>query len=210
MTGVSSLFGGIDIYLFDQLQRGRIKPETSVLDAGCGRGRNLVYFLREGYTVFGLDQDPGAIHAMRTLAHRLAPSLPESNFRQEPLDESSFEDGCADTVLSCAVLHFARDEEHFMRLLLGTWRLVKNGGFLFCRLASSIGMENRVVPLGSRRFSLPDGTERFLVDVPYLLDLTVLLGGQILDPLKTTIVQDQRCMTTWILRKATRPDGLPP
>ena len=40
-------FGNIDIYLFDQLLRGRIGPGMRVLDAGCGGGRNLVYLLRE-------------------------------------------------------------------------------------------------------------------------------------------------------------------
>jgi hypothetical protein len=84
-------------------------------------------------------------------------------------------------------------------MLRGTWRLVKSRGLLFCRLASSIGMENRVTPLGGRRFLLPDGSERFLVDEPYLLALTAELGGTLLDPLKTTVVQDRRCMTTWVM-----------
>ena len=86
-------------------------------------------------------------------------------------------------------------------MLRGTWRLVKPNGLFFCRLASSIGMENRFTPLGGRRFALPDGTERFLVDESYLLDLTSGLGGTLADPLKTTVVQDRRCMTTWVLKK---------
>ncbi len=39
MTSLSDLqkqFGGIDIYLFDQLLKGRITAEMRVLDAGCG------------------------------------------------------------------------------------------------------------------------------------------------------------------------------
>ena len=86
-------------------------------------------------------------------------------------------------------------------MLEGSWRVLKPGGLFFCRLASSIGMEDRMVPLGHRRFTLPDGSERFLVDEPYLLALTKELGGRLLDPLKTTVVQDQRCMTTWVLRR---------
>jgi len=31
--------------------------------------------------------------------------------------------------------------------------------------------------------------------------VTAALGGTLLDPLKTTLVQDQRCMTTWVLAK---------
>jgi tellurite methyltransferase len=202
MIDLSSLFGQIDIYLFDQLLRGRIGPGMSVLDAGCGGGRNLVFLLRQGCEVYAVDPNPEAIRVVRSLAGQLAPQLPGSNFRVEAVESSSFPDHAADVVLSSAVLHFARDVAHFWAMLAGSWRLVKPGGLFFCRLASSIGMEHRVTPLGDRRFALPDGSERFLVDEPYLLELTSELGGRLLDPLKTTLVQDQRCMTTWVLRRA--------
>jgi tellurite methyltransferase len=156
MTDLSSLFGQIDIYLFDQLLRGRIGPGMTVLDAGCGHGRNLVFFLREGYAVYGVDPDPDAIGEVRSLAERLAPRLPVSNFRAEAVESSSFPDHAADVVISNAVLHFARDESHFQAMLRGTWRLVNPGGFFFCRLASTIGMEGRFKPLGGRRFALPE------------------------------------------------------
>ena len=34
-----------------------------------------------------------------------------------------------------------------------------------------------------------------------LVDITARLGGRLLDPLKTTVVQNQRCMTTWVIKK---------
>jgi SAM-dependent methyltransferase len=201
MTDLSSLFGPIDVYLFDQLLRGTLRPGMTVLDAGCGGGRNLVFLLREGYEVYGVDPNPEAIRAVRALAAQLAPRLPAENFRAETIEASSFPDRFADVVVSSAVLHFARDEEHFRAMLLGSWRLLKPRGLFFCRLASSIGMADRMTPRGGRRFLLPDGSERFLVDEPYLLALTRELGGTLVDPLKTTVVQDQRCMTTWVLRR---------
>lgn len=200
-TDLGALVGSIDIYLFDQLLRGRIAPGMRILDAGCGRGRNLVYFLREGYELLAFDPDPGAIAAARAFAARLAPSVPETAFRQEGAESSSFPDGCADVVLSIAVLHFARDEEHFLAMLRGSWRLLAPGGLFFCRLASSIGMEDRVRPLGGRRYGLPDGTDRFLVDESLLVSQTKELGGALLDPIKTTVVAGQRAMTTWVVRK---------
>ncbi len=196
-------FGQIDIYLFDQLLRDRIRPGSRVLDAGCGFGRNLVYLLRAGYEVFGVDADPDPVTAVRELASHLAPHLPADHFRVEPLEAMSFPDGFADVVISSAVLHFARDEEQFRGMLEGSWRVLKPGGVFFCRLASIIGIETRVHPLGSRRYRLPDGTDRYLVDEAMLVDLTRALGGDLLDPLKTTIVQDQRAMTTWVVRKRT-------
>jgi hypothetical protein len=113
----------------------------------------------------------------------------------------SFPSGFAEVVLSSAVLHFARDDDQFQAMLRGTWRILKPGGLLFCRLASSIGMESRVQRIGGRRFLLPDESERYLVDEALLEKLTDELGGQLADPLKTTVVQNQRCMTTWMVRK---------
>jgi SAM-dependent methyltransferase len=201
VPSLQTLLGQTDIYLLDQLLRGRIVPGMRIVDAGCGSGRNLVYFLREGYEIFGVDADPQAIEATRALSARLAPALPAGNFRIEPVESMSFPDGCADVAISSAVLHFARDDDHFAAMLRGTWRVVKPGGFLFCRLASSTGMESQVAPVSGRRFILPDGSERYLVDEALLTRWTDQLDGRLLDPLKTTLVQNQRSMTTWVLRK---------
>ncbi len=202
MSELVEQFGAIDIYLFDQLLRGRIGRGMRVVDAGCGSGRNLVYFFREGYEVFGADSDPQAVESTRRLAASLAEGRPADNFRVEAVEEMSFPSGFADVVLSSAVLHFARGDEQFLAMLNGTWRVLKPGGMLFCRLASSIGMEQQVRRIGGRRFLLPDGAERYLVDAELLGKLTGELGGRVMDPLKTTVVQNQRCMTTWVVRKS--------
>ena len=198
---LSEQFGDIDIYLFDQLLRGRVAPGMRVFDAGCGAGRNLVYLLRAGHQVLAADANPEAVAAVRALALTLAPELPVANFRTEPIESLSFPDGCADVVISSAVLHFARDENHFEAMLQGTWRLLAPSGLFFCRLASSIGMEDRIIPVGGGRFRLPDGSERYLVDEGRLVALTERLGGRLVDPLKTTVVQNQRAMTTWVIRR---------
>ena len=194
-------FGPIDIYLFDQLLRGRIQPGMRLLDAGCGSGRNLVYFLRSGYEVFATDADAASIGAVRRLAASLAPELPQENFRREPVERMSFEDGFADVVISSAVLHFSRNDTQFTAMVNEMWRVLKPEGLLFCRLASTIGMESRMKALRDGRYLLPDGSERYLVDEAMLMRLTSTLGATLVDPLKTTVVQDQRCMTTWVLRK---------
>jgi tellurite methyltransferase len=199
-------FGQIDIYLFDQLLRGRITPGMRIFDAGCGYGRNLVYLLREGYEVLGVDADPRAIATMRNST----PSLPADNFRVEAIETNTFPNAFADVVISSAVLHFARDDDHFQAMLRGTWRILKPGGLLFCRLASSIGIETQIKAIAGRRFLLPDGSERYLVDEALLMTLTNGLGGQLADPLKTTVVQNQRSMTTWTVWKDVQlfPGGL--
>ncbi|MCL4820076.1 MAG: methyltransferase domain-containing protein [Vicinamibacteria bacterium] len=194
-------FGAIDIYLFDQALKGRFAPGMRLLDAGCGSGRNLVFFLRQGFDVCGLDPWPQAVEQTRALAARLAPALPAANFRAEALETASFPDAAFDAVVCSAVLHFAENPGHFRRMVDGAWRMLKPGGFFFARLASTIGLEDRVRPLGEGRYRLPDGTDRYLVDEAALLRLTEELGGTLAEPLKTTNVQGQRAMTTWCATK---------
>jgi tellurite methyltransferase len=193
-------FGDIDIYLFDQLLRGRIAPGKRVFDAGCGGGRNLVYLLREGYDVCGNDADPGAIAQVKALAMRLAPGRGH-DFRVEPIERTSFPDAHADVVIASAVLHFARDNRHFEAMLRQMWRVLKPGGVFFARLASTIGIESEVILIGGRRNRLPDGSDRFLVDAAAIESWTAQLGGTLLDPIKTTVVHKQRAMTTWVARR---------
>jgi 2-polyprenyl-3-methyl-5-hydroxy-6-metoxy-1,4-benzoquinol methylase len=201
MDSLQKQFGQIDIYLFDQLLRGRIMPGMRILDAGCGGGRNLVYLLREGYEVYAADSDQGAVESVRSLARNFAPSLQASNFRVEPVERMSFDDASTDVVISNAVLHFARDDAQFDAMLLGSWRVLKPGGIFFSRLASTIGMESQLRRIQGRRFQSPDGAERYLVDEALLISHAERLGGGLADPLKTTVVQNQRSMTTWVMWK---------
>jgi tellurite methyltransferase len=238
-------FGGIDIYLFDQLLKRRFVAGMRVLDAGCGSGRNLVYFLRSGYECFGVDKSEQAIAQIRELAAELAPHLPAENFRVEPVERMSFgkeanigqqagrlsadfanldyieptdsqqtalrgqkselsrteNSSGFDVVLSSAVLHFARDEQQWQSMVNEMWRLLKPGGIFFVRLASTIGIEDLVTLVAGRRYHLPDGSDRFLVDAAMLQRVTAALGGEFVEPIKTTIVDNMRAMTTWVVRK---------
>ncbi len=194
-------FGTIDIYLFDQLLKGRFVPGMRILDAGCGSGRNLPYFLRHGFDVCAVDAEPSALAEVRALAAALAPALPPTNFREEVVEALSFGDGEFDAVIASAVLHFARDGGHFEAMVRELWRVLRPGGLFFARLASSIGLETRILARGSGRYRLPDGSDRFLVDEALLGALAGALGARAVEPLKTVNVENLRCMTTWCLRK---------
>jgi SAM-dependent methyltransferase len=200
MPSLQQQLGQIDIYFFDQILRSNIMPGMRVLDAGCGPGRNLVYLLREGYEVFASDQNPEAIAQTRALAPTLAPHLPADNFRVEAIESISYPADTFDLIICSAVLHFARDDAHFHAMLHNLWRILRPGGLLFCRLASTIGMPHQ--HLNGHRYLAPDGVERFCVDEAFLISLTTKLGAHLVDPIKTTVVQNQRCMTTWIIRKS--------
>lgn len=198
---IQQAFGNIDIYLFDQLLKGTYANCNTILDAGCGQGRNLFYFLNNGYEVYGVDQDADAVEGVQSLAGQLSSSLKSENFQVGHVENMAFEDEKFDLVISSAVLHFAVGLEHFESMLADMWRVLKPGGYFFCRLASDIGIESAVRFIGNGRYLLPDESERFLVNQEMLLRLTKKLGAELHEPIKTTIVQNMRSMTTWCVKK---------
>ncbi|HEY0171532.1 MAG TPA: class I SAM-dependent methyltransferase [Pyrinomonadaceae bacterium] len=194
-------FGAIDVYLFDQLLKGRFAPGMRILDAGCGGGRNLVYFLREGFDVCAVDLSPEALTRVRSLAAALAPHLPGENFRVEPVERMSFEGESFDAVVSSAVLHFARTEAHWRAMVSEMWRVLKPGGVFFARLASTAGVEGELESLGGRRYRLPGGSEWLLTDERMMRETADSLRGELLEPLKTVVVHGARSMSVWCMRK---------
>lgn len=197
---VQAEFGGLDIYLFDQLQRGRFDRRPRILDAGCGAGRNLVYFLRRGFEVHAADSSPQAVAAIRQLAAELRIEVPEERLHQGALSALPWPDASLDAVICSAVLHFAHDGADWTAMVRELWRVLGAGGLFFARLATSIGIETRLSATVGR-VRLPDGSDRYVVDERTLLETTAALGGTLIDPIKTTNVQNLRCMTTWVLEK---------
>jgi tellurite methyltransferase len=198
---LQELYGNIDIYLFDQLLKGTYSGCGRILDAGCGSGRNVHFFLKQGFDVFGVDKDPQAVAGVLQMALGFKQDSAAGHFVVAEVDELPFGDDSFDLVISSAVLHFAKNLEHFEAMLSSMWRVLKKDGYFFCRLASDIGIESSLHFVGNGRYILPDGSERFLVNQEMLLRLTRKLGGTLHEPIKTTVVQNMRSMTTWCLRK---------
>ena len=194
-------FGDIDIYLFDQMLRGHIDEGARVLDAGCGSGRNMVFMVRAGMRVFAVDADADAIASAQRRLSEAAPDFDPTRLSVQRVDALAFARNSMDVVISSAVLHFAANDAHFDAMVNEMWRVLAPRGMLFCRLASTIGIEDAVQRIQGRRHLLPDGSSRYLVDEAQLMETTRRVGGALLDPLKTTVVQGMRAMTTWVVVK---------
>ena len=188
-----------DIYLIDQILKGRYNGGGKLLDAGCGRGRNISWFaLQPNIDIFATDTDPDAI----THLLQVYPSITPGQVKCGPVQSLPFPDTFFDHIICSAVLHFARNHEEFLQMFSELNRVLKPKGSLFIRVASDIGIENKILPLGGGRFSLPDGTDRFLLTKRIIEDVLNNFRLTLAEPVKTTNVQDVRCMTTLVMIKS--------
>ena len=151
MDDLLARLGNIDIYLFDQLLKGRIEPGRRILNAGCGGGRNIAYLLGTGCDVYCVDRSQAAIQACSRLVAELRPDLPAGHIRHEPVERLSFESSFFDLVIASALLHFAEDEDHFEAMLRELWRVLQPGGLFFARLASSRCLADQIQWIGPRK-----------------------------------------------------------
>lgn len=202
ISQLNSLLGNIDIYLLDQILKGRFAKEMKILDAGCGEGRNCIYFLHQGYSIFGVDSNPIAIQMARIYAQTIQKDYDVYRFQTALVEDMPFHKGAFDVVISSAVLHFAKDQGQFMRMMEEMMRVLKPGGILFLRMTTGHGgMEESATDLGNGVFALLDGSERFLLTEPLLEALIQKYGLRYLEAPKSALVHGQRAMGVFVWEK---------
>lgn len=193
--------GNIDIYLLDQILKARYTKGTKILDAGCGEGRNLIYFLNNGFDVWGIDQNPDAIRMLHFILGSTYPNCPKDNFKQSSVESMDYDDHTFDLVISSAVLHFAKSHDHFDQMFLEMIRVLKPGGQIFVRMTSNIGLASvKDIDIDGCSF-LADGSFRYLISREKISNICQEFNLDFVEPIKNTNVNDLRCMTTLILRK---------
>ncbi|MFY0651132.1 MAG: class I SAM-dependent methyltransferase [Cyclobacteriaceae bacterium] len=193
--------GNIDIYLLDQILKGRYPKKTRILDAGCGEGRNIIYFLNNGYEVFGIDENPDAIRMLHFILGSKYPTIPKERFSIGSVDSMPFNNSTFDLVISSAVMHFAKDHQHFEAIFSEHVRVLKRSGQFFIRMTSDIGLNNLTPEDDYGRFHLPDGSMRYLITEKVIQELMEKHNLEFIEPIKTTNVNNQRHMTTLVFRK---------
>lgn len=185
---------GVDIYLIDQILKGRIKPEDRILDAGCGKGRNLRPFIEENYSFVGIDPEMDRIQYLSEKYPQHSRQFIESSIED-------FEDDDGFNVILCnAVLHFAENDSHFEQLFSKLICLLKPDGILFIRMTSNIGLDPTLFP-DTGVYQLPDNTSRYLITRERITELLKEYNLELLDPVKSTVVEHLRSMTTAVFQK---------
>ena len=185
---------GIDVYLIDQLLKGRINSESKILDAGCGGGRNIHYLINNGMDVMGIDANSEAIEFLRKQHPQLHDHFTHSTLENfsSPLQ--------FDFIICNAVLHFAENHEHFEMMFASLAKLLKPKGVLFIRMTSDIGLKlEKESETGV--FNLPDGSWRYLITREKIDQLISKYSLSLLEPVKTVKVEELRSMTTLVLTR---------
>lgn len=187
---------GVDIYIIDQILKGRISPASRILDAGCGTGRNIRPFLENGFDFIAIDPDEEKIRTLKDVHRSYSDNFLTKNI-EDFEDESGF-----DLIICSAVLHFAQNDEHFNTMFEKLVKLLQPEGILFIRMTSNMGM-NSTKYNTTGNFELPDGTTRYLITRERIDDLQNENSLSLLDPVKSTLVEDLRSMTTIVFQKST-------
>lgn len=201
VTELNRLLGNVDIYLLDQILKGRFSKEMKILDAGCGEGRNAVYFINQGYQIYGIDPNEVAVQYCRYLSKSLNPEFDAHRFQVGRLEEIPFHAGAFDAVICSAVLHFAAGVDNFWQMIREIHRILKPGGVFWFRMTTGFGgVLEESDALSEGKYLLPDGSERFLltqVDV----DKLEQLGFRHLENPKSVLVHGYRAMGVCVMEK---------
>ncbi|MEO9804035.1 MAG: class I SAM-dependent methyltransferase [Reichenbachiella sp.] len=197
---LNKFLGNIDLYLLDQILKNNIDKKSKILDAGCGEGRNLIYFLNNEFDVRGIDQNPDAIRMLQFIVGSSFPDCPKNRFEVGELSHLSYQNDQFDYLICSAVLHFARSQEHFWQMFKELDRVLAKEGVMFIRMTSDIGLTGHL-KLDNQLFQLPDGSQRFLITQEIIQTILQDFGYAKIEPVKTVIVDNQRCMTTLVLKK---------
>jgi SAM-dependent methyltransferase len=193
--------GKIDLYLLDQLMKGRIDPGMCILDAGFGHGRNSQYFIERDFDIWGVDSNKELRDVIDAQIKIWNPNYDKSKFQIANLEKIPFPDRHFDLIISCAVLHFAENRTHFIQLFEESMRVLKSGGIFWFRMTTIHTIESHVQHLQDDVYLLPDGSTRYLLELDLLHSLIKKHDLIFLDPFKTVNVANLRTMCVAALQK---------
>ncbi|WP_234424208.1 bifunctional 2-polyprenyl-6-hydroxyphenol methylase/3-demethylubiquinol 3-O-methyltransferase UbiG [Aquimarina sp. Aq107] len=196
IQNLRSELGNIDIYLLDQLLKDRYSSQDKILDAGCGSGRNIHWFYKNKFNIYGVDRDVEQIKYIKSIY----PDW-DTKFGVSSLETLKYEDDFFDHIICSAVLHFASGTDHFTAMFSELIRVLKPTGTLFIRMTSNIGIKDNISHINEGVYRLGDESDRFLLTPELLTSIMNDHKLSFLEPLKSTNVHDLRSMSTLVLQK---------
>ena len=184
---INSEVGNLDLYLLDQILKGSFEGRNKIFDAGCGEGRNLVYFTNNGFEVYGMDQNPKAL-LMALMSYK---NIPKENWVAGDLKDIPHPNEFFDGIICSAVLHFAEDYKDFDKMMQELVRVLTPGGIIFIRTATRVGLSERDIESGFT----------YLLEPEQLYNFNRLYPLEFLELPKSVVVNGQRSMGVLVLKK---------
>lgn len=186
----------MDLYLIDGILKDHFSSVKSVLDLGCGEGRNGVYFIREGYDYLGVDKDASTLR----LIEYLSDSFPASRaaFLENTIQEVNL-DRKFDLIICSRTLHFANDKEDFFSMWAAIVNHVKPGGLVYIAMDSNVD-NSLAVAMANDLYQFPDGKIRFPLSLEIYHELKK--GFEEVEPLKTVVQTGTRAQSFLLLKKS--------
>jgi len=193
--------GGIDIYLLDLILKDTYAENARILDAGSGRGRNSIWLLNNGYDVYSIDRDRSRIASLKNHWNSKELINPDDHFVTGELDELPFTNDFFDHIICSAVLHFARDHDHFDAMISELIRVLKPNGTLFIRMTSDVGIESKISMTRTGVVCIPDGSDRYLITRKSLDAMLAKHSLTLAAPFKNVNVDDVRVMSVIVMQR---------
>jgi SAM-dependent methyltransferase len=192
--------GNIDLFLLDQILKGRFENAGRILDAGCGEGRNLTYFIKNGYEVWGIDNNSIALKMLRMAGRSLHKSFDPEKFIEGEITEIPFPPQSFDAIICLAVLHFSSSEAAFFTALDEMMKVLRKDGSLFISMYSNFGMVKEAAHQEDIHDKESNGRYLLLTEFLYntLLHRYVLRE---IEPVKTVFTQNVYPITYLTLKK---------
>lgn len=199
---INRFVGNVDLPLLDLILKGYFDPAMRVLDAGCGEGRNLPYFLNEGMEVHGIDNNPDAIRMVQFVARMAQLKYPTDRFVTGNLTELPYPDGHFQGVLCSRVLHFAESEDVFFAMVKELQRVLATKGLLYIRMATTLGASIPSSEIAPGKLEMPDGKLRFALTSLHWNTIQEEFKLEALEPLRVEYTEGRHSLATLVLTKA--------
>lgn len=163
---INNQLGDADLFLIDWMLKGNIQADSRILDAGCGSGRNLLYFMQNNFDVIGVDSNESEIRALNFISENLnhEPVGQVARIQELPFENHSFE-----FIICSRVLHFSETTEDFSRQLQELKRVLSPRGTIYLSMASTLGIKD--FETHGSKVSYRDGSIRFTLNKELLLEI---------------------------------------
>jgi len=190
----------LDPFLCDQILKNNINKSQIVLDAGCGKGDHLFYFLKNEFDIYAIDGDASAIQQL-SQTFQIEGVTIEDRLHMQHIENMTFSSRFFDVVYCLDVLHLAQDQAHLEKMLNELWRVLKYGGMLFIKMYSIIGLADQVKNRGGGRYQFHHGLEFFNMNESFFNHWMDQHHAVCVEPVKTIITGKFAASTYYVLSK---------